>query len=226
MSQNDFLGHAQAQDMHGGAGEMSFIINQMTAKMQTVTLVRVVKAQGVGVNPVGSVDVQPLVAQLDGSGNAMPHGVIYNVPYFRLQGGKNAVIIDPEIGDIGLCAFASRDISQVKQNRAAAAPPSRRRFDFADGLYLGGFLNGTPEQYVLLNTSGMKLVSPKQIELEAPNITIKGETQINGALSQTGGGAATFSGSLKTTGNLETEADMVASGKSFLNHTNNGMRLD
>lgn len=226
MSQNSFFGHAQAQHMQGGAGELAFIINQLTSKMQTVTLVKVVKVHGIGVNPVGNVDVQPLVAQLDGSGGIMPHGIIHNIPYFRLQGGKNAVIIDPEIGDIGLCAFASRDISQVKQNRAAAAPPSRRRFDFADGLYLGGFLNGAPEQYVLLNNSGMKLVSPTQIELEAPSITIKGETQINGALSQTGGGTASFSGSLKTTGNLESDGDVVASGKSFLSHTNNGMGLD
>lgn len=225
MSQNNHQGQAQAQAMHGGAGEMDFIVRNLISQIQTVTLVQVVAVKSSGLAPVGMVDVRPMVAQLDGAGRAVAHGVIHNVPYFRLQGGKNAVILDPQEGDIGMCGFCSRDISSVKSNKTPSAPQSRRRFDYADGLYFGGFLNGIPQQYIMFG-QGIKIYSPQQVEIEAPNLILKGATEINGTLSQTGGGAAEFSGSLKIQGNLESDSDVLASGKSFLNHTNGGIGLD
>ena len=57
-------------------------------------------------------------------------------------------LIDPTQGDIGLAIFADRDISSVRANRAQANPGSYRRFDMADGVYIGGILNGMPTQTV------------------------------------------------------------------------------
>ena len=144
MSQNK-LGFEQP-GQRGGQGEIGYIVESILSRLQTVTLVKVVAVKGGGLSPVGMVDVQPLVSQIDGSGGVIPHGVIFNVPYMRLQGGSNAVIIDPQAGDIGMCGFCSRDISSVKANKSASAPQSKRRFDYSDGLYFGGFLNGTPSQ--------------------------------------------------------------------------------
>lgn len=246
MSEYQNSGFAKPENTSPGAGQLKFIVESIISRLQTVTLVRVVKATGGGLAPVGFVDVQPLVAQLDGAGNAIPHGIIHNVPYMRLQGGQNAIVIDPAVGDIGMCGFCSRDISNVKKNKAPAAPKSMRRFDYSDALYFGGFLNGTPEQYIMFSDRGIKVYSPKQIELEAPrtvikspdvqidgaNMTVKANTVQNGSFSQTGGGSASFSGNVSAKGNidlsgqLETGGDAVIGGKSFLRHTNKGLSLD
>lgn len=230
----------------GGSGEVAFIVESILTQIQTVTLVRVVKVKGGGLAPVGTVDVQPLVSQVDAAGGVIAHGVIYNIPYMRLQGGGNAVIIDPQPGDIGMCGFCSRDISNVKALKNTAAPHSRRKFDFSDGLYFGGFLNGTPEQYIMFSDGGIKLFSPKEIQLEAPKtlikspevnidgaqMTINANTTQNGSFSQTGGGAASFSGSMAIKGNasvsgkVESAVDVIGDGKSLKNHTNGGLSVD
>ena len=175
------LSFVRPEQAQGSAGEIGLIVEGIVSRIQTVTLVRVVNTKAGGLAPVGMVDVQPLVSQINGAGQLTAHGIIYNVPYFRLQGGGNAVIIDPAPGDIGMCGFCSRDISSVKQNKAPSAPQSRRRFDFSDGLYFGGFLNGTPEQYIRFKDGGIKVFSPGDIELEAANIRLNAQ----GAVSST-----------------------------------------
>lgn len=162
---------------------LDFMIRMTLGQMATATVVRVLAVSNAGdVSPVGTVDVQPLVAQVDGNGNATPHGTLYSLPYFRLQGGANAVILDPQVGDLGLAVFASRDISAVKTTKAAAPPGSGRQFDMADGLYLGGFLNDTPAQYVRFHAGGVQIVTPGDVEVQAggdvavtaQNVTIEG----------------------------------------------------
>ena len=93
---------------------LKFIVENLIGRIQTVTLVQVKAVKAAGVNPVGTVDVQPMIAQLDGNGNAFAHGIIHNIPYFRLQGGTNAVIIDPKVGDIGMCGFVAAIFPQSK----------------------------------------------------------------------------------------------------------------
>ncbi|TCJ96130.1 hypothetical protein EV694_1681 [Volucribacter psittacicida] len=153
-------------------GQLQFMVNNLIGRIQTVTLVQIKNVNATGVNPVGTVDVQPMVAQLDGQGNAYTHGVIHNIPYFRLQGGNNAVIIDPKVGDIGMCGFCSRDISSIKNNKKPSNPQSLRKFDYADGLYFGGFLNGVPSQYIFFKDSGIEIVSPNEVKIKASKIIL------------------------------------------------------
>ena len=221
MSQNR-LGFEQP-GQRGGQGEIGYIVESILSRLQTVTLVKVVAVKGGGISPVGMVDVQPLVSQIDGSGGVIPHGVIFNVPYMRLQGGSNAVIIDPQAGDIGMCGFCSRDISSVKQNKAPSAPQSRRRFDYSDGLYFGGFLNGTPKQYIHFKDGGIKLFSPGDIEMEAANIRLKAQ----GGVSST---SQTFQANTQATaqftggGGIATDGDMTANGVSLMHHVHKGVQ--
>ncbi|KML48199.1 hypothetical protein VL15_30575 [Burkholderia cepacia] len=158
------------------------------------------------VSPVGFVDVLPLVNQLDGSDNAMPHGVIHNLPYFRLQGGANAVIIDPQVGDIGLAVIEDRDISSVKANRGPANPGSKRIFDMADGLYIGGFLNGAPSQYVQFSAAGISVVSPTKVTLQAPLVEVDASTSFTVNSPQSG-----FRGTVIVQGLLSWLAGMTGS---------------
>lgn len=192
----------------GRFNEVSFVIQQFLARVQTATLVKIISCTNDGdVSPFGFVDVQPLVNQIDGSTppNAIPHVTVYGLPYMRMQGGSNAVIMDPQAGDIGIAVFANRDISKVKSTQAQANPGSYRSFDFADGMYLGGVLNGAPLQYVQFDATGITIVSPTKITLQAPVI------DVNGALSMTGGDA-TIAGKLTATG------DIISNGISAQTH--------
>lgn len=156
---------------------LSFLVRQMLNGVRTATLVQVVSVTNEGgVGPVGLVDVQILVSRVDGAGQVIDAGLVHNVPYFRLQGGANAVILDPKIGDIGIALMADRDISSVKSTKAAAAPGSNRKHDMADALYLGGVLNGEPQQYVRFAAEGLELVSPTKVTVKAPDVAIVSQT--------------------------------------------------
>jgi hypothetical protein len=177
MSNFGYAGVADPADGAGEYGALTFLVGQILAEIGTVTLVKVVAVTNSGgVSPVGFVDVQPLVNQVDGAGNATPHGVVYNLPYFRLQGGTNAIILDPQVDDIGMCGFASRDISSVKASKAQANPGSGRTFSMADGLYFGGLLNGVPVQYMAFSANGIDIVSPTRIQMIAPQVVVKAST--------------------------------------------------
>ncbi|SDK40853.1 hypothetical protein SAMN05216189_103738 [Pseudomonas delhiensis] len=140
-----------------------------------------------GVSPIGYVSLLPLVQQIDGEGDVTPHATIYNAPYMRIQGGANAVILDPQAGDIGIAVFCDRDISAVKSSRSEAPPGSSRQNDPADAVYLGSIIAAAPAQYVRFNESGIELVSPTQVHIQAPAAVIDGNTTINGNLSVNGG---------------------------------------
>jgi len=150
-------------------------------------------------------------------------------------------MFDTQVGDIGVCGFCSRDISIVKKTKDVSNPASRRKYNKADGLYFGGFLNGTPSQYVQFNTSGITIHSPNAVVLSAPDVqinsqtleinatssatvttptfTINGQTILNGGLSAGGSGGAsvTFSGSVTATGNG------TFAGTSVHTHTHSGV---
>lgn len=208
-------GQAGGTTDHSEFNSFNFAMQMFAQKMQTVTLVEVqaVTNSG-GISPVGTVDVLPLVNQMTGDRIAVPHGVLYRVPYFRLQGGANAIILDPQVGDIGLCCFASRDISAVKAQKGAAPPGSFRMFDWADGLYLGGFLNGTPTQYVAFAAGGITLLSPSKITLHAPEVDIVASTKV-----------AVTSPEITQTGTVVAQGDVTGQGTSLHTHTHSGVTV-
>lgn len=189
---------------------MRFMVQQMLGSMQTVALVKVIKVNSPGgVAPVGSVDVQPLVHQMTGARESVPHGVIHGIPYFRLQGGRNAVVLDPQAGDIGMCGFCSRDSSSAIANKGFANPNTYRRYDWSDGLYFGGFLNAVPEQYVQFAEEGIRLVSPQKISLQAPEIELQG--------------AVNASSSVTAQGDISSQADVKAGSVSLKSHVHAGV---
>jgi hypothetical protein len=167
----------------------SFIFQQMLMRVRTASAVKVVSCSNAGaVAPVGTVSVMPLVNQVDGAGNATPHGVIYNIPYFRLQSGVNAIIIDPQAGDIGLLVVCDRDTSSVKASKAQSNPGSRRKYDFADGFYFGGYLNAVPTNYVQFVNGQVNVVATNSVSITAPTTTIMGNLNVTGAVVAGSGG--------------------------------------
>lgn len=171
----------------GGVNSQLALVDSVLNKTCVATLVKIVAVATPENNGmVGAVDVQPLVNQVDGDGNAIPHGVIFGLGYFRAQGGLNAIILDPEVGDIGLAVFAHNDISTVKSTRSQANPGSYRRNDWSDGIYVGGLLNSTPTQYVKFGTDGITLMSPTKVTIHAPETDIIGKTVHTGQVWMNG----------------------------------------
>ncbi|CAB3716945.1 hypothetical protein LMG26690_03586 [Achromobacter animicus] len=230
--QYGYAGLAQAGQGDSEYGALQFLISQALLRLNTATLVKVVSVTNAGgLSPVGFVDVQPLVNQLDGAGNAVPHGVLHRLPYFRLQGGTDAIILDPKAGDIGMAAFANRDISGVKAAKAQSNPGSWRSHDMADGLYFGGLLNGAPAQYVQFTAEGINVVSPTKVTVTSPDIELNASTQcainapqivLNGTVRQGAGsfgGTSTWQGDMNTLGTLRNNGKDVGS-----THTHSGVQ--
>ena len=173
MSSFNPLGMLRPSSQWGVYNNIRFMVQQALAQVQTASVVKVTACTNDGVvSPVGTVDVQVLVNQVNGQGNPTPHVTMYSLPYLRIQGGTNAVIIDPQPGDIGIAVFSSRDITNVKSTKAQANPGSFRMHDFSDGMYLGGLLNGTPSQYLQFSSAGISLVSPNEVKSAAPAILL------------------------------------------------------
>lgn len=187
----------------------TFIVRQMLAKLDTMKPVKVVKVTGGGgaIAKAGTVDVQLLVSQLDGSANSTPNGVVHNIPWWRMQGGKNAVICDPLVGDIGFVMCADRDISNLKAAVAGdkdpmVPPGSFRKFNVADGIYVGGMLNGVPEQYLAFSESGIVWTD------RHGNVIKSSSTGID--LTPASGLPVTVNGSLIVTQNLQLGGTVLA----------------
>ena len=182
---------------------MVYIINSVLAGMQTASLVKVLGCSNDGgVSAVGTVDVQVLTNLQTAGGAAVTHPTIYSLPYFRIQGGANAVILDPQPGDIGAAVFCSRDISSVvaanlgTDDALTANPGSQRRFDFSDGLYFGGMLNGVPTQYVQFTDAGITVVSPAKVTVQAPVVDVEATTSatVNAPVVNIEGGGTIIDG--------------------------------
>jgi hypothetical protein len=192
-----YTGQMQQASGQGQFNAVQFQIQQALARLGTAMPVRVLTcSNNGGVSPVGRLTVQPLINMVDGAGNVTPHGTIFDIPYSRLQGGANAVIIDPQPGDVGIAVFSSRDMSSLKANIAAGKalaptpPGSARRFDMADAMYVGGMLNGTPTQYVAFSPTGINITSPNAVTINAANVTLDsaGNLAVKGEITAGAGG--------------------------------------
>jgi hypothetical protein len=181
---------------------MSFLVNQILAGKAFAAMVQVKSVTGGGAGTPPIVSVQPMVAQINGKGEPTPHGTIYNIPCFRLQGGNGAIILDPAIGDIGQAIICDRDISVVKATGAPGTPGSWRQNDWADGCYFGGFLNAAPTQIIQFAAGGITITTPGTVTVNAASATVNattstfnGDIHASGSISA-GGGVSDGAGSL------------------------------
>lgn len=173
---------------------LKFVVQQMMNGMATATVVQVKAVDG------QSVDVLPLVNQIDGKDTGIPHSTIHGLPYFSVQGGTNSVIVAPAVNDIGVAVFCHNDISSVKATKAPALPASRRRYSWSDGIYFGGLplLNAAPEQFIRMDADGIMIQA-----LSGKPIKMIGDVELTGKLTASG--------------------DVIADGKSLKTHKHGGV---
>lgn len=170
----------------GGGAEFKQIVMSMLGFINTGEMVKVIEVEASGLNPVGFVSVKPLVYRTDADNNNVELGIIHNVPYFRLQGGSNAVVIDPEVGDIGFCGFCSRDISLFKRIREMAAQNTSRISDISDAFFFGGWNNKAPEQYVYFKDNEVHIKATTKVIIDAPMTEVENNMLVKGSLVAVG----------------------------------------
>lgn len=132
---------------------------------------------GAGSPPeIGSVDVQPLVNWVDGNGQLWSLEEVYGAPYGRLQSGSSAVVIDPFEGDIGLAIVCDRDISSViASGGQQSGPGSARTHNISDLVYVMSIISAAEiTQYLLMNASGITLLSPQTVTIQGAQINLVG----------------------------------------------------
>lgn len=208
------LGYGQQDpnDSSSDFNKISFLVRQLMSRLNTMKLVKVTAVHLDGGMPPagGTVDVQPLVNQIDGQGNSTAHGIVAGLPFFRMGGGEWQIIIDPAVGDIGYVVVSDRDISNVKSTKGQANPGSFRKYDLADGIYVGGCLNPAPKAYVQLKSDGsFNLADAFGAMLQSDkaggflftgNVTIMGALAVSGDI--TGINGVPISGDLDVMGSV------------------------
>lgn len=197
----------------------SLITNVNTA--MPCKVVAIEKQEQRGVNIVGFVDIQLMIEQTNGQKKGNETAIICNVPYIRIQGGTNAVIIDPEINDLGVAIFASRDITNFKEARRQTPPATWRKFSISDAIYIGGIRNQKPVQYIHFRNDGIEIYSPKRVHITTPTVLIDSDnTTINTSAKTTinaNGGCeinaeTTNNGNVQINGNTKISGNLLVGG--------------
>jgi len=157
---------------------IAFQIAQALRAVSTATICKVTKCSSAGqVGPIGSLSAMPLVDLVDGLMQASQHVDVLSLPYMRMQAGTKAIIMDPKPGDLGLVVFADRDISAVKKTKKQTSPGSKRRFNMADGMYVGTILGAeNPTCYIQFTDDNKIIVSPDDgstvVRIEAGKLSL------------------------------------------------------
>jgi hypothetical protein len=229
MSDTGSFGYGQQkpQDYADWSNVIEFIVRQRVAQINTVKVVQVIAVHPGAGSPMiaGTVDVLPLVNQIDGNGYAVQHRTVFGIPYFQLTAGPWAIIAEPAVNDLGLMLCADRDSSSVIRSGKQTTPASRRKFSMSDGFYLGGFLNQTsPQASFQLNGDGTLKVVDKQgnqLVSSSNGWALTGNVNITGALAVSG--TVTGSGAINATGKITGSDFSDGTVTSYKAHTHGGV---
>ncbi len=197
---------------------LAFLVEQMIRQnVNTAEVVSIDQAEAQGQTSAGGrATATPLISQTDGWNQALPAAPLPNLPFYRPQAGRAAIIMEPQPGDKALAIFTKRDSSALAAGKNEASPPaSHRTFDQADGFLLNGFLGLPPEIWLWLNpATGEISLSTKAASIdiscrESGDIDIKtGAGKVNITATDTVTVKApqiVMGGNVRITGNLTTE---------------------
>ena len=202
--------------LNSGASEynaISFLVEQAIKGMvNTAIPVRVDSCTKPGVGgAAGYVSATPLVQQRGADGKSLMPVSLPQLPFFRLQCGTAAVVLDPQPGDVGLAVFSQQDASNLEAGKTDPVQAgSFRCFDMSDGFYVGGFYGQTPTTYVHLDPEKGEatIKAPTKITIESPQIELKGAVTMGGASG--GADTITLDGNITTNGNFTTTGNVSA----------------
>src|SRR5262249_8300143 len=125
---------------------------------------------------------------VDGQRNSVPHGTILGLQVLRWQGGAAAIFVDPLAGDIGIITCPDRDSTNIIKNKAVGVPGSDRRFDLADGVYIGSLLGALPQQHITITATGISLkdTNGNTLVSSGSGWALNGNLAVTGAITASG----------------------------------------
>ena len=209
--------NARISDYGSDYNAQEFFVRSIVKRMVSTAIpVRVDAVQRAGESGGALyVDVTPLVCQTSADGKALDPVTIPHLPYFRLQHGTAAVIVDPKPGDVGLAVFAQQDSSRLNGGNEPVSPGSFRCFDMSDGFYIGGFWGQTPTTFVHIEDSGdITITAPKTVTVNTSAATVNTDTAtVNASGSITfNSPTSTFTGDVKIAKTLSVTQQISGSG--------------
>lgn len=189
----------------GGAKEFKDnVLSILSSELNTGEVVEITEVYSNDNGPVGFVSVKPMLYRIGADNNNLELGEIHNVPYYRIQGGKNAVICDPQVGDIGFCVFATRDTSLLKRTRSRVGPNGKRICDQSDAFLTMTWSKEEAEQYIWFKGDEVHIKANSKIVLDAPEVSITGKLTVSGI--------------------IESLTDIITKGISLFTHKHGGVQ--
>lgn len=166
---------------------LDFFTDQKLKSIFTCDIVKVINVDE------KTVDIQPLVYQVNGDNEIMKQEPIYGVPYCRQQAGMNGIILKPQVGDLGVVVYARRDISSVISSGGENVPDTRRFLSENDAIYLCSIASimSQPTRFIEFTELGISIT---------PNtkLTINGDVEVTGTVTAQDCISGTISGKTHT----------------------------
>lgn len=202
-----------------------FAMKNMIGGLAFIDVARVESVTG------DTLTIKSLLRGMTTDGDIIENEPVYGVPFLQLRSGKSAVIMTPEVGDIGLIAICDRDITNVKKTKGETTPDNQRSHSYADAVYLTGIasLNSEPQQFAHFYDGGINITSPNKVTINAPSVEVNADGAIslsspsiilNGPVSQGGG---SYQGSADFKNGASTPEDFTAGDISLRNHKTSGV---
>lgn len=223
--------------LNSGASEynaISFMVENMIKGMvNTAIPVRVDSCTKPGPGgAAGYVSATPLVMQRGADGKSLQPVSLPQLPFFRYYGGKAALVLDPQPGDVGLAVFSQQDASNLQAGKSDPVQAgSFRAYDMSDGVFFPGILGQSPEVFVELEQDkGVTVKTPANeitIDKDGGNVTVKAQAKITleaptielkGALMMGNSAGSGTGDTMKITGNLDVTGSVTTAGNVNAGH--------
>lgn len=151
--------------------------------INTCFLARIISCSTDTIKGTKTVTAIPLIADIDGNGNAQETPQYIELPHYRVQAGIGGFIINPVVGDIGVFVCAKQDISNINKDTQRSEPPaSYRRYNLADAVMIGTIHTKDPTVYIeitqneiinIIAPQGINIKTNQNVNIECNNLIAK-----------------------------------------------------
>ena len=146
-----------------------YIINSIISnRVRGAEIVQVIANNG-----DGTIDVLPVIKNVDANETAIEETPIFGVKYIEWQYGINGFQAEPAVGDVGLLIVCTKDTKNIR----AGIVGDLGTFELESGIYLGGLkgFNQPPTQFIKMDENGIEITTPKSLTVNATeNVVVNG----------------------------------------------------